>query len=84
VPDYIYTLDNGGTVFITEADTDVFGVAKQLITLGVQGPPGIQGPPGPAGPPNTTPLSTVAGNALTLGADGGLFVPPPAWASTNW
>lgn len=87
MPDYLYTQDNGGVLYIVEPVQSNFILEtehQRLISLGVQGPQGIQGPVGPVGPPNTTPVSTVANNGLFIAADGGLYVAPPAWGSTSW
>ena len=71
MPEYVYTSDNGGTLYIVEPVQSNFILEtehRRLISLGVQGPPGIQGPAGPVGPPNTTPVSTVAGNGISIGS----------------
>ncbi len=50
------------------------------------GVPGLQGPPGPPGPPGANGLGAIsadAGNVLTTGTDGGLYVPPGTGLSTS-
>ena len=76
--DQFIAVDEVENVAVSEVPPEV------LFSTGIQGPPGPPGPVGPMGPPNTVPLSALAGNGLSIAADGGLFVPALTWASSNW